>query len=188
MKTIWWSVLLSLLCLQLVMAQKYETQAFEVIKKVGDAEIRYYPSVMRIKTYQSNGFSSLFGFISGRNSTGLKIAMTTPVYMQEKEGARMMEFILPKHFTPENVPKSVSQQVAVYESEPAYFIAYTFGGYSFDWISKRATQKLRDIIEKNQLKIIDEPLLLVYNSPYQVLNRKNEILFKIQYNPNEHHP
>jgi len=32
------------------MAQGYETQSYEVIKTVGEAELRFYPSVMMAKT------------------------------------------------------------------------------------------------------------------------------------------
>ena len=50
------------------MAQQYETQQFEVIKTIGEAEIRFYPPVMKIKANRSNGFWALFGYISGKNT------------------------------------------------------------------------------------------------------------------------
>lgn len=178
MKKIWWTLFIFFYHLA-SMSQEYETQTYEVIKKIEDAEIRYYPAVMRIKTSQSNGFASLFGFISGKNSMGQKIAMTTPVYTHKNDGQQTMEFVLPKKFTPQNVPKSISEKVAVYQSKPGYYIAYTFGGYSFNWLTKKATQKLEEIIIKHQLSSVNNPLLLVYNSPYELMNRKNEILFEL---------
>lgn len=96
--------LLMVLTHQLTMAQKYETQPFEVIKTIEEAELRFYPSVMKI---QSNGdFGSLFRYISGANEAGQKIAMTTPVQMGTPEGEPVMQFVLPKKFNKENTPSS----------------------------------------------------------------------------------
>ena len=73
-----------------LMAQQYETQYFEIIKTLDSAQIRYYPSVMKIKATNNKGFNALFGYISGKNETGQKIAMTTPVYTQQEEGQEVM--------------------------------------------------------------------------------------------------
>ncbi len=167
------------------MAQKYETQKFEVIKSIGEAEIRYYPPVMKIKANRNNGFGSLFGYISGKNVNGQKIAMTTPVYMQEDNGEKVMEFVLPREFDSQSTPDALSDKVKVYESNPGYFIAYAFGGYAVDWVANRAIKLLKEIIKANNIIVEGDPILLVYNSPYKLINRKNEILFKItdQKNP-----
>jgi hypothetical protein len=69
----------------------------------------------------------------------------------------------------------------VYQSKPGYFIAYAFGGYALDWVTQRAIKTVKKIAESNQVSIEGDPILLVYNSPYKVINRKNEILFKIDY-------
>jgi hypothetical protein len=50
-----------------------------------------------------------------------------------------------------------------------------------DWREKKAAQKLRDIAQKYNLKLTGEPILMVYNSPYQVFNRKNEVLYKVMF-------
>ena len=163
------------------MAQQYETQQFKLIKTIGDAEIRYYPPVMKSKTNRNNGFSALFGYISGKNATGKKIAMTTPVYMQENQGQQQMEFVLPRELDQSSTPAALSDKVEVYESKPGYFMAYTFGGYALDWVAKRVIKKVEELAEIHKIKVEGEPIILVYNSPYKVINRKNEILFKIDY-------
>jgi hypothetical protein len=166
------------------MSQQYETQLFEVIKTIGEAEIRFYPSVMKIKANRSNGFGSLFGYISGKNTEGQKIAMTTPVYMQEEEGKKIMEFVLPRKLDNQSTPEALSDNVEVYESKPGYFIAYPFGGYAVDWVANRSIKALKEIIKTNNVSVLGDPILLVYNSPYKVINRKNEILFKVNYDSN----
>jgi hypothetical protein len=170
-------VLLSLFYFSNTMAQKYETQPYELIQNFEEAELRYYPPVMKI---QSNGdFGSLFRYISGGNETGTKIAMTTPVQMGNTSGEPVMQFVLPSNYTSENTPQANSKNVTVLESEQGHYIAIEYGGYTMDWREKKAAQKLRDIAQKHSLKLDGEPILMVYNSPYQVFNRKNEVLYKV---------
>ena len=173
-------VLLSLFYFSNTMGQKYQTQAFDVIKQFDEAELRYYPPVMKI---QSNGdFGSLFRYISGGNETGTKIAMTTPVQMGNTKGEPVMQFVLPNNYTTENTPSAKDKNVQVLESESGHYIAIQYGGYTMDWREKKAAQKLRDIAQKHSLKLTGEPILMVYNSPYQVFNRKNEVLYKVDMN------
>lgn len=169
--------LLMVLTHQLTMAQKYETQPFEVIKTIEEAELRFYPSVMKI---QSNGdFGSLFRYISGANEAGQKIAMTTPVQMGTPEGEPVMQFVLPKKFNNENTPSSSNGTVKVIESEEGMYLALSYGGYTMDWRERKAAERLRTIANQHGIELIGAPILMVYNSPYQVFNRKNEVLFKV---------
>lgn len=169
--------LLMVLTHQLTMAQKYETQPFEVIKTIEEAELRFYPSVMKI---QSNGdFGSLFRYISGANEAGQKIAMTTPVQMGNTQGEGVMQFVLPKSFDAENTPKASSDQVQVIQSEPGHYLAIQYGGYTMDWRERKASKRLQEIAKKHGLQISGSSIIMVYNSPYQVFNRKNEVLFKV---------
>lgn len=169
--------LLMVLTHQFTMAQKYETQPFEVIKTIEEAELRFYPSVMKI---QSNGdFGSLFRYISGANEAGQKIAMTTPVQMGTPEGEPVMQFVLPKKFNKENTPSSSNGTVKVIESEEAMYLAVSYGGYTMDWRERKAAERLRTIANQHGIELIGAPILMVYNSPYQVFGRKNEVLFKV---------
>ena len=169
--------LLMVLTHQFTMAQKYETQPFEVIKTIEEAELRFYPSVMKI---QSNGdFGSLFRYISGANEEGQKIAMTTPVQMGTPEGEPVMQFVLPKKFNKENTPSSSNGTVKVIESEEGMYLAVGYGGYTMDWRERKAAERLRTIANQHGIELIGAPILMVYNSPYQVFGRKNEVLFKV---------
>ena len=163
-----------------LMAQGYETQQFDLIKIIEKAEIRFYPPAMKIKAPKSNGFNALFGYISGNNTNNTKIAMTTPVYMtSDDDGNGVMEFVLPKAIKKEHTPAPLSDNVEVYESDSGYYIAYSFGGYAVDWWVEKAANTLRNIANSNHIQLIGDPILLVYNSPYKLINRKNEVLFQI---------
>ena len=163
------------------MAQQYETQSFDLIKKVDEAEIRFYPPAMKIRSSRKNGFGALFGYISGRNSRDQKIAMTTPVYLAKNDDNEMMEFVLPKSIDKSNAPEPLSKKVEVYESRSGYYIAHSFGGYAFDWAVNRVRKNLEEIAFRNKIKLIGDPIVLVYDSPYKIINRKNEVLFEVDF-------
>ncbi len=166
---------------QHAMAQKYETQPFEVIESIDGAELRYYPPVMKIQS--DNNFGVLFRYISGNNADSKKISMTTPVYMGDEEGNNVMEFVLPASFHKGNTPESTTSSVRVFESEPGYFLAVEFGGYASGSSRQKYSNELVELAKKHGFKPVGEPMLLVYNSPYQFFNRKNEILLALDYQP-----
>ncbi|MGA0415645.1 MAG: heme-binding protein [Flavobacteriia bacterium] len=163
-----------------MMAQKYETQSYDLVQTLDGGEIRFYPPVMKIITADENSFRQLFGFISGNNTANKKIAMTTPVYRATEDGKKTMAFVLPKKFTTKNTPQPNAQAVDVIESPSGYFLAYTYSGYSSSTKEKEALLVLQKIAAENKLNIIGAPKWLFYNSPYQFWRRKNELLLEIE--------
>ena len=159
------------------MAQTIETQYFTVVKTLDVGEVRYYPPVMKIQS--NNNFGSLFNFISGNNSNREKISMTSPVYMGDGEGNNIMEFVLPKDFKPENTPEAISNGVKVFESEPGYFLALEFGGYASGRSVRYYSAELAKIAKTHGIQTIGQAMLLVYDSPYKVIGRKNEVIIQI---------
>ena len=162
------------------MAQGYETQSYEVIKTVGEAELRFYPSVMMAKTSVNSGFSSLFRYISGNNTSQQKISMTTPVHMDRNSKEGSMEFVLPRNFSKENTPKPLAGNIKVYKSEAKYYAAFSFGGFTNSRKEQSIIEKGKLILKEYDISFSDAPIVLVYNSPYTFFNRKNEVLFPIE--------
>ena len=160
-----------------IMAQTIETQYFTVVKTLDVGEIRYYPPVMKIQS--DNNFGSLFNFISGNNSSREKISMTSPVYMGDGEGNNIMEFVLPKDFKPENTPEAMSEAVKVFESKPGYFLTLEFGGYASGRSVRYYSAELAKIAKMYGIQTIGQAMLLVYDSPYKVIGRKNEVIIQI---------
>ena len=171
-----------------IMGQRYESQPYEVLQSLGDLEIRFYPPAMMAKTMANTGspFSTLFRYISGANQNNEKIEMTTPVYMYPEGGTSAMEFVLPKKYMQQDVPTPLGNNVEIYESKPGYFAAVRYGGYSNASKEKIHTDQLMGKIQKYNLKAISKPIVLSYDSPYKVMNRRNEILIKISYTPAEY--
>jgi len=166
------------------MSQKYETQEYEVIEIINEVELRYYPSAPMIKVsdnYNSNNnFGKLFRYITGSNLENEKIAMTTPVYMYNDN--KTMEFVLPKKYIIDKIPEPNDENVEVYISTPKYFAAIKFSGYSNKSKIEKYKAILKDVLIDNELEIISDFYLLVYDAPTKFYNRRNEILFEIKKN------
>ena len=172
------------LILPLTIMAQTEIQSYSIIQKIGDAEIRFYPPVMMAKyndIIQGSGFGKLFGYISGNNSNNTKIAMTTPVHMEKKKGENSMAFVLPKKFTDENTPQPNDSSLMVFEDKGGYFAAIKYSGYTNSSKEKEHTEILLKLLKDEKINLEGTPRILVYNSPYKFINRRNEILIPIAF-------
>ena len=139
-----------IILLMLFNSSSYETQKYELIMSEDEFEIRFYPAALKAKvisTRNANGnFYKLFQFISGNNSKGEKIEMTTPVYMKEDNNSNTMEFVMPSSYNMESISKPNDESIEVYESEAKYFACIRYGGYSnsrkFNTHSKKINRKI----------------------------------------------
>ena len=164
---------------------KYETQKYDLIFSDENFEIRFYHSSLKAKVVSersANGnFYKLFQFISGNNSKGEKIAMTTPVYMKDEENSNTMEFVMPSSYNIESISKPNDESIEIYESEAKYFACVRYGGYSnsgkFNTHSKKLIEKLSEL----NIKTVGDLFYVSYNSPYKVFNRRNEVMIEIEY-------
>ena len=163
-------------------SQKYETQKYDVLESFDNVEIRYYPAAMKAKVTSDKNFGKLFRYISGNNENEEKIAMTTPVYMIRQNGEETMEFVLPSKYSQENAVTPNDNGITIYSSEPGYYAAIRFGGYSNDYKVKTHHKLLLEKLKNNNIEIKTQlPISLSYNSPYKVFNRRNEVLVEVNY-------
>ncbi len=164
----------------------YETQRYEVIVSDKNFEIRFYPGSLKAKVVSNRNanrnFYKLFQFISGNNSKGEKIAMTTPVYMKNDNNSNTMEFVMPSSYSIESISKPNDENVVIYESQAKYFACIRYGGYSnsgkFNMYSKKLIEKLSEL----NIKTVGDIFYVSYNSPYKIFNRRNEVMIEIKYN------
>ena len=169
----------------MVMSQKYETQEYEVVDQIDKIEIRYYPSapMIRVSSNQSrnNNFGKLFRYIAGNSTDEEKIAMTTPVHMEKKTGENSMTFVLPRKFTGDNTPQPNDTSLSVFEDKGGYFAAIKYSGYTSTIKEKQHTEILQKLLQKENIISSGSPKILLYDSPYKVINRRNEILIPITF-------
>ena len=167
----------------MVFSQKYETQEYQVVEQIDNAEIRFYPSAAMVKISadqnRNNNFGKLFRYIAGNNQENEEIAMTTPVYMYDQN--KSMEFVLPKKYLSEDLPIPNDNELEAYISNPRYFAAIRYSGYSNPNKILKYRNELKSILENNGLEIISDFYVLSYDAPTKFYNRRNEILFEISY-------
>ena len=167
------------------MISNYETQKYDVVLSEDNFEIRFYDSSLKAKVSSdrsANGnFYKLFQFISGNNSKGEKIAMTTPVYMKNNESQNTMEFVLPSNYDLETISEPNDQDVVIFKSEAKHYACIKYGGYSnsnkFENHSRKLIKKVTDM----NLVTKGDVFYVSYNSPYKIFNRRNEAMIEVVY-------
>lgn len=166
-----------------------EQQDYEVIEKDGAFEIRYYHSAVMASvsvdgdygSSSGNGFRILAGYIFGSNSEDQKIAMTAPVHMQDGPGGYQMSFVMPSGFDTTNLPLPDNGQIRIHNSAPAHTASVRFDGFANDEKIEAHKQKLATYLNNKGLAYSEPFVFLGYNPPYQVVDRRNEVVVKIEY-------
>tara|TARA_B100000767_G_C19652083_1_gene487221 strand:+ start:340 stop:924 length:585 start_codon:yes stop_codon:yes gene_type:complete len=165
-----------------------ETYPYVVNKKYDQFEIRSYKATLftsvklstkKYKEASSKGFSILAGYIFGNNNRNEKIAMTSPVSMSLKDSTTMM-FMVPKKYKKETLPQPNLSKIK-FKEEPAKTVAaINFNGWANDKKIKKYKQKLKDALDKEGILYKNRFQFLGYNAPYEVFNRKNEIIVELK--------
>lgn len=170
--------------------RKVERQQYRLVKKIDNAEIRFYPKTVmatvssRGDSYMgnsSNHFRTLAGYIFGGNKSSQKIAMTAPVHMEKDSAGNTMSFVMPSGYDITNLPQPNDNSVDIHYSEEGYFAAIKFGGYANEHKINTNIDQLKQVLADHGLKAIGSYSYLGYNSPWDVIGRENEIIVQIAY-------
>ena len=187
------SVLCLLVVIQFVMAKStsnIEKQQYQVIKKDGNIEIRYYPpatfatiksSAKNYRELASSGFRKIAGYIFGGNESSSKIAMTSPVHMDISEEGSSMSFVMPSEYDIKTLPRPNDATVQLHETPGEYVAAIEFGGFANDASIKKYAAQLEKSLEEKGIKPIGHFRYLGYNPPYQIIARKNEVIVAVEW-------
>lgn len=168
---------------------KTETHAYTVLKSFDDFEIRKYEPalfsyvVMQLDKYNkvsSQGFSTLAGYIFGGNEKNQQISMTSPVTMTMSDSVTM-KFKIPEGMELENMPQPNNPSVKFAAEPEKIMAAITFDGWATDARIAEYTQRLKDLLAKNNLDYTGNFSFLGYNPPYEVLNRRNEVVVEVKF-------
>jgi hypothetical protein len=164
-----------------------EGYKYVVTKAYKDFEVRKYEASLftsvKLDTdlYQkasSKGFSILGGYIFGKNEKKEQISMTSPVKMSLEE-EMIVQFLVPKSFTKENLPKPDNSSIEFIEVPEKKMAAITFSGWANDKKIEKYKLQLIKLLGKNQIKYTNNFSLLGYNPPYELFFRKNEIIVEL---------
>jgi len=169
-----------------------EKVSYEVLKRIDDIEIRKYPKIILavVEGYQGDsGFGLLFNYISGSNKARKKIQMTAPVITSEKikmtapviSKEDYMAFVLPSSYDQETVPLPTNSDVKIVNQPEKILAVIRFSGKTSRKQVEKQIDRLLDILDKNQIQIINKPILMRYNSPFAPgFIRRNEVAIEIK--------
>ena len=169
-------------------ANKAETQPYTLIHSEKNFEIRFYPSatmatiISSARSYKeisTTGFKKLAGYIYGDNATDKKINMTSPVHLDLNESAPSMSFVMPKTSTKYNLPKPNNPEVKIISTSEKYVAVFTYQGFASEEKNKQNTAILKKILKDNSIAYHGNFSFLEYNPPFQLFERKNEIIVAV---------
>lgn len=161
-------------------------EQYLILKKIDNIEIRQYSKSVNASYYseekeeRNSYFKNLAAYIFGDNSENVSIEMTSPVTMK-LYGNREMLFRMPSNYTLDNLPKANNPKIDFLTIASCTKAAIQYSGYSNKKVEKKKIQELKDILETENIKHDNTFELLVYNSPFTILNRRNEITINITY-------
>lgn len=164
-----------------------EKLPYKVIKEYDDFEVRKYETalfssvVLSNSTYEttsSAGFRVLAGYIFGGNTTGEKIAMTSPVAMELGDSTKM-SFMVPSGYTEETLPKPNNDKIFFEKKEGVIMAAIRFGGWANDERIEEYKQQLIVLLKKEGIAHTANFQFFGYDAPYSVINRRNEVVVEL---------
>jgi len=126
-----------------------KAQPYDVLTTLSEGvELRHYPRHTLISVevegdFESAGnraFRPLVSYISGSNSRGDRLAMTSPVVQAPHQSSHTMSFVLPEGISAQEAPLPADANVTVHEVAPREVAALRFSG---SWKQRRAEDKGR---------------------------------------------
>ena len=166
----------------------YESAAYRVIQRDGKFEIREYPDLVLASTGSrqapgSDGqFMRLFRYISGENEAKQKVAMTTPVFMEQTDDRESrMGFVVPSAVADSGAPEPTASGVELRQRPAGRFAVIRFNGRLDSHTTQSKLKRLRDWILANDLKEIGPIESAGYDPPWTPGPlRRNELLVRVQ--------
>lgn len=164
-----------------------ETYPYTVEKKYNNFEIRQYQASLftkvtlppsNYKNSSGSGFRMLAGYIFGGNEREEKIAMTSPVAMSLEDSMTMM-FMVPSSYSMQDLPKPNDHKVKFHQEPQKRVAAITFGGWANDEKIEEHKNLLVKALFDAGIPHTNKFYFLGYNPPYEVTNRKNEVIVEL---------
>ena len=165
---------------------KVKETKYTILKKIENIEIREYNKLIYVSYIpkntadRNNSFRNVAGYIFGDNKTETEIAMTSPVVIKLHNNNEMA-FIMPEKYTLNTLPEAKNKNLLIYEEPSNIKACIRYSGYSNKEKEKRNIEKLKEKLHEYNIKHKNDFEVLVYNSPYQLFNRRNEIVVSIEY-------
>lgn len=187
------ALVLAFLAFQLYLymsTNKVENRPYDVVKKAGNMEIRFYPSVRiaeivsgttSYEAMSSGGFRKLAGYIFGKNEKNESIAMTSPVEVNLGATESKMSFMMPSVYNAKELPAPQDSTVKITQTEDEHVAVISFSGFANDKLITQYSDKLAKMLKEQKLTPIGNYRYLGYNPPYQLIGRRNEVAVSVKW-------
>ncbi len=181
-----------------------ERQHYDVVSHFPDFELRRYAAhlVAEVEVDASftdagsQAFGVLVAFISGRNSSGGKVAMTAPVVQQAasariamtspviqsgaESGRQQVGFVMPAEYTLETLPTPQDSRITIREVPPELAAARSFTGR---WSERIYTDQLAALtrgVAEAGLELTGKPRFARFDPPWTPwFLRHNEVVVPV---------
>ena len=182
-----------------------ERQGYDVLTRFQGFELRRYPAhlVAEVEVDSSftdagnQAFGLLVAFISGRNSTRGKVAMTAPVLQEPastriamtspvvqesggQPGRQVVAFVMPAEFTVDTLPTPTDPRIRVREIPTQLAAARSFTGRWSEQFYSEQLSELRSAVSQAGLEIIGQPRFARFDPPWTPwFLRHNEVVMPV---------
>ncbi|MCC6497441.1 MAG: heme-binding protein [Propionibacteriaceae bacterium] len=186
-----------------------ERQGYDVLRRFPGFELRRYPAHLVAEVEVDSPFNDagnrafglLVAFISGRNSTRGKVAMTAPVLQEQastriamtspvvqesggQPGRHIVAFVMPAEFTVDTLPTPSDPRIRVREVPTQLAAATSFTGRWSEQIYRDQLAKLRNVVSQAGLEIIGQPRFARFDPPWTPwFLRHNEVVQPVAADP-----
>lgn len=167
--------------------EQTEQHSYQVLKTYGRFEVRKYePAIFSSvklgkRSYRESsgmGFGILAGYIFGGNARKENIAMTSPVTMELGE-TTTMKFMVPKGYDMNSLPPPNDKSITFEKQDEKIIAAIRFDGWANNEKIAYYTEQLREALNQEHLQYANTFSYLGYNPPYEMINRRNEIVVEL---------
>ena len=180
--------------------QNEESPKYTILLKEGDFEIRQYSSYVIAETTidgdfdnaSGDAFRILAGYIFGKNKgeakiamtspvemeqNATKIAMTSPVEMQQDDNRFTMRFSMPSQYKIEDLPEPLDSRITFEMIEPEVRASNRYSWLSSKTRSLKKSQELRVWLNKQSDYTANKDYVYAgYNPPWTLpFLRRNEV-------------
>lgn len=182
-----------------------EQQPYDVLRRLPDFEVRRYPThlVAEVEVDSSftdagnQAFGVLVGYISGRNSTRGKVAMTAPVVQEQSSttidmtspvvqesgtepGRQVVAFVMPAKYTLTTLPTPADPRIRLREVATQVAAARTFTGRWTERSYAEQLAELRAAVAEAGLEVTGPPRFARFDPPWTPwFLRRNEVVLPV---------
>jgi hypothetical protein len=170
-----------------------EEQVYTVVGDFDGAQLRSYDNCVLAEvevdgSFESVGnkaFNPLFGFISGRNQSDKKIAMTAPVLQDVPQGKPRRQkysvsFVMPANATRADLPDPTDERVSIREVPAHDALALRFSGRWSGSSFEKQLRALESTAKRHGFTLIGDPRFARFNPPWTPwFLRRNEVIWTV---------